>query len=372
MEDFEELEGMNNQDPDPSQNAVSEEKEEDDTSFRPVNCNTLQSQDIYYEMEKRQLKSTGFPDTDRVILQAAFDEEFKNDLENARLRRLEGRRRAALQAGLQKRRMLMEKTLQEEQDELAANHQVGMMIEFVKENMVNPSIRLDVNSISARSLTKAMWANSTITCLDLSSNELNDHAGSYLARILKRNSTIKKIELDNNKLGPKTCQAFGESLKLNSSLVYLSLDSNPIAGLSEDSSGIKAIAEALRVNKTLTSINLWRTGIPAAAGLALANAVDENSTLLFCDVGHNSIELCDVKRIADKLDVNLAAYEADERVRRQNALSDEDRQRRIKDEEEVCLDENSAVISHFFLFRSIKVPFLFSARPPPPTPHPSH
>jgi hypothetical protein len=112
-------------------------------------------------------------------------------------KRREKRRKAAKQAGLQRRRLLMEKTLQEEQDELARSHQVGMMIELVKENMVNSSLRIEVNSVSARSLSKAMWANDTLTCLDLSSNALNDHAGSYLARILRRNSTLKKMELDN-------------------------------------------------------------------------------------------------------------------------------------------------------------------------------
>ena len=38
--------------------------------------------------------------------------------------------------------------------------------------------------------------------------------------------------------------------------------------------------------------------------------------VLFCDVGHNLIDMIDQKRIADKLDSNLAAYESRERFRR--------------------------------------------------------
>jgi len=235
-------------------------------------------------MDKRNLKTTGFPDTDREILQKVFDEEFKNDLEHMRAQRREKQRKAAHQLGLQKRRMLMEKTLQEEQDELAKNHQIGLMIELVKDNRISPSVRLEINSISARSLAKAMWVNENITCLDLSSNDLNDHAGSYLARILKNNASLRKIELDNNKLGSKSLLAFGESLGSNSSLTYLSLDSNPLMSF-QDSTGMRALSDALRVNRVLTSLNLWRTGITAAGGTILASGIEQNDRLIFCDIG---------------------------------------------------------------------------------------
>lgn len=198
-------------------------------------------------MEHRGLKTTGFPDTDREILQKAFDEEFKASLEETRAKRRENRRRAAQQAGLQKRRMLMEKTLQEEQDELFQNHQIAMMIDFIKENMVHGSIRMDVNSISARSLAKAMWANNTIACLDLSSNKLNDHSGAYLARILKKNRTLKKVELDNNNLGPISCGAFGNSLKVGTNShfslthpIYTTMLSSPL--------GHTIVATWIRIN----------------------------------------------------------------------------------------------------------------------------
>lgn len=290
------------------------------------------------------MKTTGFPDTDRDLLQRAFDEEFKADLEEMKAKRREKQRKAAQQLGLQKRRMLMEKTLQEEQDELAKNHQIGMVIELIKENVAGESLRVSVNSVSARSLAKAMWVNNTITCLDLSSNDLNDHAGTYLARILKRNSTLKKIELDNNKLGPKSCQAFGESLMTNTSVVYLSLDSNPIV-TDADPNGFKTLADSLRTNRTLTSLNLWRTGITENAGKILSSAIDENHTLLFCDIGHNGITVGDVKKITDKLHTNMANYEKNERARRQHELERE--QDRLKEEERKQV--GSFYITYFYL-----------------------
>ncbi|RYG67906.1 hypothetical protein EON64_06400 [archaeon] len=266
------------------------------------------------------------------MLQRAFEEEFKSELEQRRAKRREQLRKDAQQRGLRQRRLDMERSLQEEQDELARNHQIGMMIDMIKENMMGTSLRINVTSVSARSLAKAMWINDTITCLDLSSNDLSDHAGCYLARILKRNSTLKKLELDNNRLGVKACAAFGECLSANTSLVYLSLDSNPIASES-DLSGLTSLANALKMNKTITSLNLWRTNIPEAGGNILASALEVNETLLFCDTGHNFIEIGDVKKITDKLDANLAQFEANERVRRRHEeVRGQQRQREEEDE----------------------------------------
>ena len=302
-------------------------------------------------MDKRNLKSTGFPDTDREILQRAFNDEFALKLDEERAKLKERRRRAAQQAGLQRRRMLMEQTLQEEQDALAANHQVGMMIELIKDNAVDQSIRIDVNSVTARSLAKAMWVNTTITCLELSSNNLNDHAGSYIARTLTRNKTLRKIELDNNNLGPKSLLAFGESLKTNSSLVYLSLDSNPIfSALNDDVKGVRALADALKSNKTLTSLNLWRTGVKAFDGELLASALDSNKTILFLDIGHNNVQMKEMKKIADKLDSNLAAFEAIERVRREEALTDAEKDKRIQDKKDVSFCSCISLCNSYFHF----------------------
>eukprot|EP01038_Epipyxis_sp_PR26KG_P005658 gene5658-7814_t len=328
MREFEELEGLGNQIEVDLLEAVQDDSK-DDEDLKPNDAGILTASDIYYEMEKRQLKTTGFPDTDRENLQKAFDEEFKVEIEEMRARKREKQRKAAQQLGLQRRRMLMEKTLQEEQDEISQNHQVGMMLNLIKENLVAASIRMEVNSISARSLAKAMWANDTVTCLDLSSNDLNDHAGSYLARILKRNTSLKKIELDNNNLGSKACSAFGESLMINTTLSYLSLDSNPLC--SSDLNGIKLLAEALRSNKSLVSLNLWRTLIPSQGGSVLASGIENNNTILFCDIGHNDIDAKDVKRIIDKLDSNLTDFEKNERMKRANAVQENARLQSIQE-----------------------------------------
>ena len=103
---------------------------------------------------------------------------------------------------------------------------------------------------------------------------------------------------------------------MNSSLATLTLDSNPL--VEKGNAGFVALIESLKSNSTIVSINLWRTGIDAASGNLLANFLEENDGILFCDVGHNMIDMVDQKRIADKLDYNLTAYEAREREKRRD------------------------------------------------------
>lgn len=327
MSDWEEMEGLANQAIDDS---LLEIDDDNDDTLKPINAASMSTADLYIEMEARKMVSTGFADSDREKLQIALNNEFQDKLEEKKAERRNIKRRQIQQANLKKRRQLMEQTLQEEQEELAKNHQVAMMIDLVKDNMTADTVKIEVNSISARSLAKAMWANNTITCLDLSNNGINDHGGSYLARILKRNNTLKKIELDNNNLGPKTCAAFGESLKINTSLRCLNLDSNPLTSNGGDFTGVEELADALISNTTITYVNLFRAGIASKGGQALAKALQRNGTLLFFDVGHNGIDACDMKQIANKLESNLICYNDLERQRREDQkVADAKEQQRL-------------------------------------------
>ncbi len=72
IKDFEELEGL-------SDVAVVDIDIDDqggpDDDLKPPNASTLPIADVIYEMERRNMKGTGF-DSDREKLQQVFDEEF--------------------------------------------------------------------------------------------------------------------------------------------------------------------------------------------------------------------------------------------------------------------------------------------------------
>jgi hypothetical protein len=66
----------------------------------------------------------------------------------------------------------------------------------------------------------------------------------------------------------------------------------------------------------------------------LASALEQNTTILICDISHNAIKMSDTKRIMNQLDANLAGYESAERQKRIDDLSEAEVLRRAEEKEE--------------------------------------
>lgn len=161
-----------------------------------------------------------------------------------------------------------------------------------------------------------MWTNTSLTSLDLSCNGIDDAAGAYVARLLKRNSALVNVALGSNQLGVLACRAFGESLSSNSTLKCLSLESNPLTGDGTNITGIRALADMLTRNSTLTSVNLWRCALGAEAGAALSRGMESNHTITFLDVGLNGLAMADQDKVKTALDDNFKRFEECQAVRR--------------------------------------------------------
>lgn len=179
----------------------------------------------------------------------------------------------------------------------------------VKNNITPLAARIDVNSITARALAKALWTNNSLTGLDLSCNELDDSAGVYIARVLKRNSTLIRVNVSTNQLGTSTCEALGESLRTNSSVRYLNLGSNPLTKNGADFSGIDALAAMFQHNNTMTSLSLWRCALGKEAGIALCRGLELNRGITFLEVGYNNISITHEKELQLALERNLKSRE---------------------------------------------------------------
>lgn len=186
----------------------------------------------------------------------------------------------------------------------------------VKQNSSPPAARIEVNSITARALAKAMWTNTSLTSLDLSCNGIDDPAGAYIARLLKRNTALVNVALGSNQLGAFACRAFGESLSTNATLKSLSLESNPLTRDGEDTSGIRALADTFGRNSTLTSVNLWRCALGAEAGTALSRGMESNHTITFLELGNNGLAMTDQHKVKAALDRNFTKFEERQSMRR--------------------------------------------------------
>ena len=315
LDDFdEELEDQSQFDDDAKRATMAD----DDEEIQPQDATILTTTELMAEMERRGLHMKGFLADDAKALQVKFDEEHEDHVVKVRKERAEKRARAAKQAGLQKKRMALERQLREEQEEVAKDSLLETWLINVRQDSTSNSARIDVNSITCRALAKAMWNNTSLTSLDLSRNQLSDFACSTIARMLRRNESLKKLELDENFLGPRACNAFADALPANKTLTLLSLESNPLTKNGADNSGISALARSLGSNATLTSLSLWRGGILPDAGHELAQGLLANDTLVFLDVGGaNNIAGADKRRIADKLEANMARAKKQQGVQRE-------------------------------------------------------
>ncbi|KAF9536939.1 hypothetical protein EC957_009343, partial [Mortierella hygrophila] len=116
-------------------------------------------------------------------------------------------------------------------------------------------------------------------------------AGSFLAKelvplaeALKTNSTLTTLDLQYNKIGSYEVEVMAEALKTNSTIITLYLGNNSIGD-----SGAQALAEALKTNSTLINLSLDHNSIGDNGAQALSEALKTNSALTALDLRGNSI-----------------------------------------------------------------------------------
>jgi len=110
-----------------------------------------------------------------------------------------------------------------------------------------------------RLLTQALEKNLSCQSIDLSRKGLNDEDGVSIAGMLKVNVGLEKIETEGNSLGVKSATSIAESLFENETLRSLNLDGNNLTASGNDQTGVIALANALRANKSLRVLLLGTT-----------------------------------------------------------------------------------------------------------------
>eukprot|EP00434_Breviolum_minutum_P000510 symbB.v1.2.000443.t1/scaffold32.1/size405148/16 len=207
---------------------------------------------------------------------------------------------------------------------------VKALAESLKENSTLKNLNLAPNEITdegAKALAEALHQNSTLTDLDLRANYIGsetnkailqllqsrkmvqvptsaqeDQEGEEgaqsspeafhlakprikaLAETLKQNSALMSLDLRFNVIGPEGAKVLAQALQLNSILTGLHLIGNIIGD-----EGAKALAEGLKQNSTLTLLYLSNNNIGPEGAQALAEALQQNSTLTSLDLIGNFI-----------------------------------------------------------------------------------
>jgi hypothetical protein len=105
-----------------------------------------------------------------------------------------------------------------------------------------------------------------------------------MAEALKVNSCLTTVNFQFNSLCVAGARELSEALKANTSLTSLNLGSNTI-----DDEGAMALAEALKVNARLTTLILCDNAIITAGARHLAEALKVNTSLTTLDLRGNPI-----------------------------------------------------------------------------------
>ena len=107
---------------------------------------------------------------------------------------------------------------------------------------------------------------------------------STLCLALRVNTSLTSLDLSGNLIQDEGANSLSEALRVNTSLTYLQLSQNNICA-----EGAHSLSEALRVNTSLTSLNLSQNYICAEGAHSLSEALRVNTSLTYLKLSQNSI-----------------------------------------------------------------------------------
>jgi len=143
------------------------------------------------------------------------------------------------------------------------------------------SSRLSVSSCSSWvSVTEdVVWSlatgqQSTLDDFDGPDDDSLIKGAAAIAEALRGNEVLTTLDLRYNDIGPAGGIAIGKALEINEVLTNLVLRNNNIGD-----EGAKALAAALRVNGVLKSLNLYFNNIGNTGAIAIAEALRGNEVL---------------------------------------------------------------------------------------------
>lgn len=174
---------------------------------------------------------------------------------------------------------------------------------FAKNTTIK-QLYLDGNRVghSAVDLAAALAINNTLKELILINTELTKRGMKALSDVLQQNGTsLAILYLDDNELGIYGGKKMGLALKTNTTLIFLSLQRSALGWGGTD------IALALPFNSTLKHLDLTSCELHFMVGIALAQALERNTTLKILNLADNNFSGDDVGlALAMALRINMS------------------------------------------------------------------
>ncbi|KAG0361138.1 hypothetical protein BGX24_005427, partial [Mortierella sp. AD032] len=151
-------------------------------------------------------------------------------------------------------------------------------------NIVLPLELFEFSNIQPKTLAFPLKLSFEVAPRQNGDEEFSKKELKRLAEILKNNSTVTTLNLRCNSIGDNGAMALFEALKTNLALTTLDLDDNSIG-----KNGVMVLSEALKTNLTLTTLNLMSNSIGDYGAMAVSDALKSNSALITLYLSNNSI-----------------------------------------------------------------------------------
>ncbi|KAL0244701.1 hypothetical protein GEMRC1_008783 [Eukaryota sp. GEM-RC1] len=158
-------------------------------------------------------------------------------------------------------------------------------------------LHVGVNSSVSMAFLKVFNEIPTVTSVYMKPS-IGDEGIRALAEALKVNDTVTTVNLWHNSIGAEGARVLADMLKVNNSVSSIHL-----GGTSIGDEGVKALVEALKVNTVVTSIDLWDNSIGDEGACSIADALKINTTVTSVDLKFNSIGDDGAKALADVLEI---------------------------------------------------------------------
>ena len=129
---------------------------------------------------------------------------------------------------------------------------------------------------------------------------------STLCLALKVNTSVSSLNLPMNSIGVEGANSLSEALRVNTSISSLLLFHNSIGD-----DGANSLSEALRVNTSLTSLDLSYNSIGDEGAHSLSEALRVNTSLTSLDLSNNSIGEEGANSLSEALRVNTSLTSLD-------------------------------------------------------------
>ena len=163
---------------------------------------------------------------------------------------------------------------------------ISILIKGLMLNKTISQLDLSHNKISnsgARKLAKYLLASKILTHLNLSDNSIHYEGSRYIAQALKVNKSLRHLNLKLNRIddkgGAKLCT---DLLNNNSELESFSLSSNSLAHMF-----CEALAEFLKLNKTIKKLDISCNFIDDSNASTLKDSLESNTNIIDVDVRNN-------------------------------------------------------------------------------------